>query len=624
MKQNQKKNNKLVAFRLGLCANLFGAVMLFQTLQVNAEILPASDKCPQITQTTESTQCPQTTQMTQTTQLATEKETCSTDQNNAGTAGEVSSIVDTEVKGAAAVKNGIIAGTDGVLRYYKNDVVDTSRNGFILDNKVWYLLKDGTVDTSYTGMGTADTDNWCYFVNGVESFTYTGLGHNEAGWWYYKNGKLDWNYTGLGKNEYGTWYFQNGAIDFNYTGFGKSEGVWYYISGGHTSDYTGIGTADTDNWCYFTNGVEDLHYTGMANNEFGWWYYIDGKISWNYTGLGNNEFGWWYYHDGNIDFNYCGLVQCGNEWWRIRYGKVETSYTGMANNEFGWWYVINGRVDFSYTGLGYNAVGIWYYENGTISFTYCGTVVVNGVTYNVVNSYIGPIDDFRICVPYDFTYNTVSCWGDSMTQGVGAGEANINGVDYSYGHFPDILERFTHYATNNYGVGGESSQDIMNRAINYYQNGNNRNQILILEMGSNGGWGNDYNTLIEQYKAIIRSAGTCFYIIVGDTDDPGTSIGDLNQTEYNEDGSYVGFRETAWEAALSAAFGDHFFNTRLYMLQNGLADVGLAATYDDNVMISQGKISTQLRADWTHFNSYGYYTKALGIYKKGLQLGYWG
>ena len=397
------------------------------------------------------------------------------------------------------------------------------------------------------------------------------------------------------------------------------------MEGGHiATNYTGMGTADTDNWCYFTNGVEDFHYTGMANNEFGWWYYIDGKISWNYTGLGNNEFGWWYYHDGNIDFNYCGLVQCGNEWWRIRYGKVETSYTGMANNEFGWWYVINGRVDFSYTGLGYNAVGIWYYENGTISFTYCGTVVVNGVTYNVVNSYIGPIDDFRICVPYDFTYNTVSCWGDSMTQGVGAGEANINGVDYSYGHFPDILERFTHYATNNYGVGGESSQDIMNRAINYYQNGNNRNQILILEMGSNGGWGNDYNTLIEQYKAIIRSAGTCFYIIVGDTDDPGTSIGDLNQTEYNEDGSYVGFRETAWEAALSAAFGDHFFNTRLYMLQNGLADVGLAATYDDNVMISQGKISTQLRADWTHFNSYGYYTKALGIYKKGLQLGYWG
>ena len=189
---------------------------------------------------------------------------------------------------------------------------------------------------------------------------------------------------------------------------------------------------------------------------------------------------------------------------------------------------------------------------------------------------------------------------------------------------PDILSGFTHYATNNYGIGGETSDQIMNRANGYYQNGNHNKDILLLEIGSNGGWNNDYNTLIEQYKTIIRNSGSCYYIIIGDTDDPGTSIGDLNQTEYNEDGSYVGFRETAWEAALSAAFGDHFFNTRLYMLQNGLSDAGLTATDQDNALIAQGKISKQLRYDWTHFNSYGYYSKALGIFKKGMQLGYWG
>ena len=36
-----------------------------------------------------------------------------------------------------------------------------------------------------------------------------------------------------------------------------------------------------------------------------------------------------------------------------------------------------------------------------------------------------------------------------------------------------------------------------------------------------------------------------------------------------------------------------------------------------------GCISGKLRSDWTHFNAYGYYAKGLGIYKKGVELGYW-
>lgn len=147
--------------------------------------------------------------------------------------------------------------------------------------------------------------------------------------------------------------------------------------------------------------------------------------------------------------------------------------------------------------------------------------------------------------------------------------------------------------------------------------------ILILEIGSNGGWDNDYDTLINQYKAIIENNNCVDYIIVGDTDDPGSSLADLNQQRYNEDGSYVGVNETDWEYALRVAFGDHFFNTRVYMLENGLLDCGLTATEDDWMDYEMGYISVQLRTDWTHFNSYGYYTKGLGIYKKGVELGYW-
>lgn len=148
------------------------------------------------------------------------------------------------------------------------------------------------------------------------------------------------------------------------------------------------------------------------------------------------------------------------------------------------------------------------------------------------------------------------------------------------------------------------------------------NDILVLEIGSNGGW-YDYQELILQYDNIIINSGCKYYIIVGDTDDPGTSLADDNQGEYNGDGSYIGIGDTAWEAALREAYGEHFFNTRTYMIQYGLSDCGLDTTTDDLENFKKGNISEQLRYDWTHFNSYGYYAKGTGIYKKGVELGYW-
>ncbi len=150
-----------------------------------------------------------------------------------------------------------------------------------------------------------------------------------------------------------------------------------------------------------------------------------------------------------------------------------------------------------------------------------------------------------------------------------------------------------------------------------------QNDILILEIGSNGGWDSDYQTLILQYDDIILNSGCEYYIIVGDTDDPGTSGGDYNQGKYNDDGSYIGIGDTAWEAALREAYGDHFFNTRTYIIQNGLNICGLGTTTQDLENFKRGNISKQMRYDWTHFNAYGYYAKGVGIYEKGIELGYW-
>lgn len=148
------------------------------------------------------------------------------------------------------------------------------------------------------------------------------------------------------------------------------------------------------------------------------------------------------------------------------------------------------------------------------------------------------------------------------------------------------------------------------------------NDILILEIGSNGGWQGDYSKLIEQYDSIIERFGSPYYIIVGDTDDPEDSA-DPNQGMKDENGNWVGIFETYWETALRQAYGDHFFNTRVYMLTNGLSDAGKITTRRDLNNIKKGKIPKKLRADWTHFNSLGYYSKAMGIYQKGIELGYW-
>ncbi len=319
-------------------------------------------------------------------------------------------------------------------------------------------------------------------------------------------------------------------------------------------------------------------------------------------------------------------------------------------------------------------------------------------------------------VPYDGESRSISCWGDSMMFGIGAGEAYVpdsEGIlDISGWTTPDTLEYFTGIKVYNLGVSGETSNEIALRQggikmyvdntfevgyddsvevsivdeygnpvymadfsaygyaephepdivyINddmfkitgteqsglyicrYSEEGETydafttvyegtevitkasyerRGDILILEIGSNGGWDN-YQQLISQYDAMIQNAGCDYYIIVGDTDDPGSSIADTSQSFRNDDGTYIGIGDTAWEATLREAYGEHFINMRTYLIENGLTDVGLRATKADYRGFRRGRISKQLRSDWTHFNSYGYYAKGVAIYAKGVELGYW-
>lgn len=142
--------------------------------------------------------------------------------------------------------------------------------------------------------------------------------------------------------------------------------------------------------------------------------------------------------------------------------------------------------------------------------------------------------------------------------------------------------------------------------------------VLVIQMGSNGGW-DDYDELIQQYKSMIDNSGTECYIIIGDTDNPDESV----DSAYYTDSSEVGTDDTLWEAALREAFGEHFINMRVYMLENALSTAGLEPTQEDIDNIDDGRVPESLKYDFTHLNSYGYYAVGVAVYNKGIELGYW-
>ena len=207
----------------------------------------------------------------------------------------------------------------------------------------------------------AEDGNWYVYKDGSVDTTYTGLAANTYGWWYVEGGKVNFNATGLVANEYGWWYVQNGTIDFGYTGLAANEYGWWYVEGGKIN----------------------FEHTGLVANEYGWWYVEGGKINFNATGLVANEYGWWYVQGGQINFNFNGIVPNEQGWWYVRNGMIDFNFNGLAANENGWWKFEGGKIDFNFNGAAQNENGWWYVRGGKIDFSYNGTVKVGGKTYTV-------------------------------------------------------------------------------------------------------------------------------------------------------------------------------------------------------------------------------------------------
>ena len=141
----------------------------------------------------------------------------------------------------------------------------------------WACVKDGHVETSYTG-----------------------IAKNEHGWWRIYTGYVNFDANGVYKNEYGWWYVKNGKVDPSYTGIAKNKNGWWRI----------------------VDGKVDFEANGVFQNEYGWWYVKQGSIDFDLTGLASNGNGTWYVKKGNVDFYKDGKYSKGGVDYQIDGGKV--------------------------------------------------------------------------------------------------------------------------------------------------------------------------------------------------------------------------------------------------------------------------------------------------------------
>lgn len=290
----------------------------------------------------------------------------------------------------------------------------------------------------------------------------------------------------------------------------------------------------------------------------------------------------------------------------------------------------------------------------------------------------------NIRVPYidekirDIIDNTtiINCFGDSLTMGTAGGATP----------FTDILQELLgeSYTVNNFGVGGETAQQIAGRQGGVpiivqptfnaeYSTWNNitlvsafGSEIGLLGYQSNAGlnpctidgvqvslyWDSD-NKQIAKCKnngdviSVIRPTQLKPYstnfkkntlIIWSGTN--GWGDNDVNtlveiqkrMVEYNDNQNYliIGIhsdnRIDVWEElenAQTKAFGYHYINIRDYLVKYGLDDCGLQPTDEDLQRIAEGKVPRTLMIDGIHFLTATNEVIANVIYQRGKELGLW-
>ncbi len=182
-----------------------------------------------------------------------------------------------------AGKDGLHQDTDGIWRYYENNVVNFQYEGLVQNEYGWWYVNDGQVDFTYDGIVDNAYGSW-FLENGEVNFGINGLAQCGDGWYLFENGAVQTNATTLAHNEYGWWYVKNGQIDFSYHGLGTNEvGTWYINNGEVNFGINGLAQCG-NGWYLFENGAVQTNTTTLAQNEYGLWYINNGQVDFSYTG----------------------------------------------------------------------------------------------------------------------------------------------------------------------------------------------------------------------------------------------------------------------------------------------------------------------------------------------------
>lgn len=153
-----------------------------------------------------------------------------------------------------------------------------------------------------------------------------------------------------------------------------------------------------------------------------------------------------------------------------------------------------------------------------------------------------------------------------------------------------------------------------------------RPDIQILSMGTNGGWNNSgvyvAQNLISQYRLMIEYLSNINrpYMVLG--------------LHYLYPW-ITGITLSEIDTAMDTAFGRRFINYRAYIVTPitdgggntvscyGLDDAGITPTAADLEAIVAGTIPPSLMADEVHLNAAGYTIIGNLVYQRGKELGYW-
>ena len=179
----------------------------------------------------------------------------------------------------------------------------------------------------------------------------------------------------------------------------------------------------------------------------------------------------------------------------------------------------------------------------------------------------------------------------------GVNPVTINGIEGKLS-YSDSTYKFTRLTP------GEVVEVNRPTQILPYSSQTDKGAILIIGMGTNDSDKEELDyppKLIQRMRRMIDYLQCKQYIILGLTT--------RNRQNVNK--------------ALEEEFGANYFDVFNYIIKYGLQDNNLTPTDDDLEDISNGVLPRQLMNDQIHYNNHGYYSKAMGIYLKGKDLGYW-